>query len=128
MKSITLEKSGLIFSTTSMRRSFPNSDGQLLPRRILPVRPGTSSISTSSSTRWPCSLATLPVWLRICLFAGVPADEVLIVLTARNAWIQADANRFGGANTCTLWRAFASRGLGVNAANHVDDSTVPSGC
>ena len=50
------------------------------------------------------------------------------VLTARDAWIQADANRFGGANFCTLWRAFASRGLGVNAANHRDDSTVPAGC
>ncbi|KAH8986535.1 Fungalysin metallopeptidase-domain-containing protein [Lactarius hatsudake] len=49
-------------------------------------------------------------------------------LTARNAWIQADANRFAGANTCTLWHAFASRGLGVNAANYNDDSTVPAGC
>ncbi|KAL1942280.1 hypothetical protein VTO73DRAFT_6344 [Trametes versicolor] len=49
-------------------------------------------------------------------------------LTARNAWIQADANRFGGANFCTLWTAFASRGLGVNAANHQDDSTVPASC
>ncbi|KAH8989253.1 Fungalysin metallopeptidase-domain-containing protein [Lactarius akahatsu] len=49
-------------------------------------------------------------------------------LTARNAWIQADANRFAGANKCTLWHAFASRGLGVNAANHNDDSTVPAGC
>ncbi|KAI0075127.1 hypothetical protein K474DRAFT_1676603 [Panus rudis PR-1116 ss-1] len=49
-------------------------------------------------------------------------------LTARDAWIQADVNRFGGANKCTLWTAFASRGLGVNAANHRDDSTVPAGC
>ncbi|KAI0785688.1 Fungalysin metallopeptidase-domain-containing protein [Abortiporus biennis] len=49
-------------------------------------------------------------------------------LTARDAWIQADVNRFGGANKCTLWTAFASRGLGVNAANHQDDSTVPAGC
>ncbi|KAI0667557.1 Fungalysin metallopeptidase-domain-containing protein [Trametes maxima] len=49
-------------------------------------------------------------------------------LTARDAWIQADANRFGGANFCTLWRTFASRGLGLNAANHQDDSTVPAGC
>jgi len=49
-------------------------------------------------------------------------------LTARTAWIQADTNRFSGANKCTLWRAFASRGLGVNAANHNDDSTVPAGC
>ncbi|KAI9434882.1 Fungalysin metallopeptidase-domain-containing protein [Lactarius indigo] len=49
-------------------------------------------------------------------------------VTARNAWIQADANRYAGANTCVLWNAFASRGLGVNAANHNDDSTVPAGC
>ena len=50
------------------------------------------------------------------------------VATARDAWIQADTNRYGGANKCLLWKAFASRGLGVNAKNHVDDSTVPSGC
>lgn len=52
----------------------------------------------------------------------------LTVLTARDAIIQADANRFNGVNRCTLWTAFASRGLGVNAANHNDDSTVPAGC
>ncbi|OJT09257.1 Extracellular metalloproteinase mep, partial [Trametes pubescens] len=49
-------------------------------------------------------------------------------LTARDAWLQADDNRFGGANACTLWNAFASRGLGINAANHQDDSTVPPPC
>ena len=48
--------------------------------------------------------------------------------TARDAWIQADANRYGGANRCTIWRAFASRGLGVGAANFVDSTSVPSGC
>lgn len=49
-------------------------------------------------------------------------------LTARDAIIQADANRYGGANKCLLWKAFASRGLGVNAANYNDDNTVPPGC
>jgi len=49
-------------------------------------------------------------------------------LDARDAWIQADANRFNGANFCTLWTAFASRGLGVNARNHRNDFTVPAGC
>ncbi|KAJ8074564.1 hypothetical protein PM082_015466 [Marasmius tenuissimus] len=48
--------------------------------------------------------------------------------TARDAWIQADANRYGGANRCLLWRTFASRGLGVGAANHIDSTAVPSGC
>ena len=71
-----------------------------------------------------------------CMCPNFTAEGILIgstpfshtVLTARNAWIQADVNRFGGANKCTLWHAFASRGLGVNAANHNDDSTVPAGC
>ncbi|KZV85209.1 putative extracellular elastinolytic metallo proteinase precursor [Exidia glandulosa HHB12029] len=49
-------------------------------------------------------------------------------LTARDAWIQADVNRFAGANKCTLWKAFASRGLGVNAANHTNNAAVPAGC
>ncbi|KIJ49238.1 hypothetical protein M422DRAFT_777721 [Sphaerobolus stellatus SS14] len=49
-------------------------------------------------------------------------------LTARNAWFQADVNRFGGANNCTLWQQFASRGLGVNAANHINNFDVPVGC
>lgn len=73
-------------------------------------------------------------------------------LQARDAWIQADVNRFDGANACLLWnvrftflqlprnsclthtdvcdgfQAFAGRGLGVNAANHENDATVPEGC
>ncbi|TFK66605.1 hypothetical protein BDN72DRAFT_899704 [Pluteus cervinus] len=49
-------------------------------------------------------------------------------LTARDAWIQADQNRYKGANKCLLWTAFASRGLGPNAANHKDDFKVPAGC
>ncbi|KAH7100759.1 metalloprotease MEP2 [Auriculariales sp. MPI-PUGE-AT-0066] len=48
--------------------------------------------------------------------------------TARDAWIQADANRYAGANKCTLWTAFASRGLGSAAASHTNSYTVPSGC
>ncbi|KAJ3486320.1 hypothetical protein NLI96_g4333 [Meripilus lineatus] len=49
-------------------------------------------------------------------------------IQARNAWIQADINRYDGANYCILWGAFASRGLGVDAGNYQDDFNVPSGC
>ncbi|KAF8149160.1 Fungalysin metallopeptidase-domain-containing protein [Crassisporium funariophilum] len=49
-------------------------------------------------------------------------------VSARAAWIQADQNRYGGANRCLLWKAFASRGLGMNAAGYNDDSTIPSDC
>ncbi|QRV93481.1 extracellular metalloproteinase MEP [Ceratobasidium sp. AG-Ba] len=50
-------------------------------------------------------------------------------LSARDAVIQADANKFGGANKCLLWQAFAKRGLGVGAtASKVDNTDVPAGC
>ncbi|KAF9457264.1 Fungalysin metallopeptidase-domain-containing protein [Collybia nuda] len=49
-------------------------------------------------------------------------------VSARDAWIQADANRYAGSNKCILWKAFASRGLGVGAANFVDSSAIPAGC
>ncbi|TRM70588.1 Fungalysin metallopeptidase-domain-containing protein [Schizophyllum amplum] len=48
--------------------------------------------------------------------------------TARDAWIQADENRYGGEHVCTVWKAFASRGLGVNAKSYTDDTTVPAEC
>ncbi|KAG6827487.1 hypothetical protein H0H92_011563 [Tricholoma furcatifolium] len=49
---------------------------------------------------------------------------------ARNAWIQADENRYNGANKCTLFNTFASRGLGLNAngTTFVDNTDVPAGC
>ncbi|KAF8072209.1 Fungalysin metallopeptidase-domain-containing protein [Lyophyllum atratum] len=47
---------------------------------------------------------------------------------ARDAIIQADANRYKGANRCLLWAAFASRGLGVNARDYNDDEASPSDC
>ncbi|KAF9049094.1 Fungalysin metallopeptidase-domain-containing protein [Panaeolus papilionaceus] len=49
-------------------------------------------------------------------------------VTARAAWIQADQNRYGGANKCLLWKAFASRGLGPKAASYVNDNSVPAEC
>jgi len=48
---------------------------------------------------------------------------------ARDAWIQADDDLYNGANKCNLFKAFASRGLGLNAdGSFVDDDTVPAGC
>ncbi|KAK0431441.1 Fungalysin metallopeptidase-domain-containing protein [Armillaria borealis] len=68
------------------------------------------------------------VWLHLFIDALSlqPCNPTLP--NARDAWIQADQNRYDGANACILWNAFASRGLGVNAANYVDDTSVPSGC
>ncbi|PFH46758.1 hypothetical protein AMATHDRAFT_88134 [Amanita thiersii Skay4041] len=47
---------------------------------------------------------------------------------ARDAIIQADANRYKGAHTCLLWKVFASKGLGLKAANQTDNDAVPEGC
>ncbi|KAF8751455.1 Fungalysin metallopeptidase (M36) [Rhizoctonia solani] len=54
-------------------------------------------------------------------------------ITARDAIIQADANRYGGANKCALWAAFAKRGLGSISTKGAtetrrDSTTLPSGC
>ncbi|KAG9098596.1 hypothetical protein FRC06_006178 [Ceratobasidium sp. 370] len=51
------------------------------------------------------------------------------VVAARDAVIQADANRYNGTNGCLLWTAFAKRGLGVQAStSKFDDFTMPAGC
>ncbi|KAK0231867.1 Fungalysin metallopeptidase-domain-containing protein [Armillaria nabsnona] len=57
---------------------------------------------------------------------NIPCNPTLVA--ARDAWIQADVNRYSGANGCILWKAFASRGLGVNAANYQDDGMALNGC
>ncbi|KAJ6632588.1 Fungalysin metallopeptidase-domain-containing protein [Mycena sp. CBHHK59/15] len=49
-------------------------------------------------------------------------------LQARDAIIQADQNRYGGANKCLLWKVFASRGLGIGAVDYTDNFGVPKGC
>ncbi|KAH9029338.1 Fungalysin metallopeptidase-domain-containing protein [Lactarius deliciosus] len=46
----------------------------------------------------------------------------------RDAWIQADAKRYNGSHACLLWKDFASKGLGVKAANYIDDDSVPPEC
>ena len=50
------------------------------------------------------------------------------MVEARDAWIQADVNRYDGANACLLWKGFADRGLGPDAADYVDDTSVPAEC
>ncbi|KAG8689379.1 hypothetical protein FRC11_002881 [Ceratobasidium sp. 423] len=50
-------------------------------------------------------------------------------IAARNAVVQADANRYAGANRCLLWTAFAKRGMGSGATTtKTDSTTLPSGC
>lgn len=52
----------------------------------------------------------------------------LAVVDARNAWLQADIDRYGGANKCLIWKTFAARGLGVTAQDYVDSFEIPREC
>ncbi|KAG8961260.1 hypothetical protein FRC00_012832 [Tulasnella sp. 408] len=51
-------------------------------------------------------------------------------IDARDAIIKADDCRYGGQNKCTLWKAFAKRGLGMNAVagEYNDSEDIPEGC
>lgn len=55
-------------------------------------------------------------------------------LDARDGILAADMTNTGGANQCLLWRVFAGRGMGANAASSADqrtvtaDGTVPAAC
>ncbi|TFK72837.1 hypothetical protein BDN72DRAFT_283561 [Pluteus cervinus] len=68
------------------------------------------------------------VWLHLFIdaLALQPCNPTFV--QARDAWIQADANRYGGVNRCILWRTFASKGLGQGAANFRDSTTIPADC
>lgn len=57
-------------------------------------------------------------------------------IDGRDAILQADAIGNGGEDKCMIWKAFAKRGLGVNASagsktvgtDQVEDFTIPSDC
>ncbi|CUA78560.1 hypothetical protein RSOLAG22IIIB_13227 [Rhizoctonia solani] len=59
--------------------------------------------------------------------AAQPCNPTFI--TARNAIIQAEANRYKGTYKCMIWKTFAKRGLGAGATGeYKDDMTVPQDC
>ncbi|KAL0571705.1 hypothetical protein V5O48_010245 [Marasmius crinis-equi] len=76
----------------------------------------------------PTGTAGNVVFLHIIMdgMALQPCNPTFIA--ARDAIIQADEDRYGGKHECLLWRAFASRGLGLGAVSYRDDGTVPEGC
>ncbi|KAJ2596049.1 hypothetical protein H4R99_005085 [Coemansia sp. RSA 1722] len=73
-----------------------------------------------------------------CLFLQIVIDAMKLqpcnpdFIQARNAIIQAEDNKTGGKNKCSLWRAFAKRGLGEGAfSDHnkrKEDFAVPKEC
>ncbi|KAH7045374.1 Fungalysin metallopeptidase-domain-containing protein [Auriculariales sp. MPI-PUGE-AT-0066] len=69
------------------------------------------------------------VWLHIFIDALALQPCTPTFITARDAWIQTDKNRYKGANRRTLWTVFASRGIdeGTTSARK-DTADVPAEC
>ncbi|KAH7101041.1 Fungalysin metallopeptidase-domain-containing protein [Auriculariales sp. MPI-PUGE-AT-0066] len=68
------------------------------------------------------------VWLHLFIDALPIQPCNPTFLQARDAWIQADVNRYEGKHVCSLWKTFASRGFGANAGGKQDDFEVPRDC
>ncbi|CAE6456393.1 unnamed protein product [Rhizoctonia solani] len=70
---------------------------------------------------------TIALHLMIDGLIAQPCNPTFI--SARDAIIQADATRYNGTNTCTLWKAFAKRGLGYGATTaKANSDKLPPGC
>jgi extracellular elastinolytic metalloproteinase len=63
-------------------------------------------------------------WVQLMYDAFLLQPGATSMLDARDAMLAADVARFGGANQVEIWRAFAKRGMGVDAfTNGTGDNT-----
>ncbi|KAG8695805.1 hypothetical protein FRC08_007548, partial [Ceratobasidium sp. 394] len=82
---------------------------------VLAALVGKYGLSDSKGLKDPKSVKGNNVMLHLFMDGLVlqPCNPTFI--SARDAIIQADVNRYNGANKCLLWKAFAKRGLGLDA-------------
>jgi extracellular elastinolytic metalloproteinase len=59
-------------------------------------------------------------WIQIVYDAWLLMPPAVSMLDARDAYLAASLMRFGTANRTELWRSFAQRGMGVNAATNTN--------
>ncbi len=64
-------------------------------------------------------------WLQLMYDAFLLQPGATSMLDARDAFLAADMARFGGANQVEIWRAFAHRGMGVDAYTNGTGDTAP---
>ena len=89
--------------------------------------------STGTAADIACARGQLPAvqcpgnrrWIQLYYDAMVLMARNTTILQARDAMLQADVLRFGGANQDLLWRAFARRGFGQNASVTSNNDTDP---
>ncbi|KAI8048416.1 Fungalysin metallopeptidase-domain-containing protein [Syncephalis plumigaleata] len=84
----------------------------------------------------PSSYACNTLMLKLLIYGMSLTPEIPTFITARDAILQAEKSKTKGKYHCRIWRAFANRGLGVNAKPYVEgvfavdmeDFNVPSEC
>jgi len=64
-------------------------------------------------------------WIQLMFDAFLLQPGAPSMLDARDAMLAADVARFGGVNQTEIWRAFAKRGMGVNAFSNGSGDTAP---
>jgi hypothetical protein len=116
--------------TTCMPRSSMPTTGPRNMTRTLPYWRGMSSFSTSSLTLCFSNHATLLVSFSPCCrtrlcFHMCTQTRNGQSFKPRDAWIQANGIRHNSSNRCFLSATFTSRGLGVNATDYNDDTSIP---
>ncbi|MDX2131823.1 MAG: M36 family metallopeptidase [Planctomycetota bacterium] len=99
--------------------------------------PGTSTASVHNNGEMWCT-TLITARYRMSLDSGFAANERIMQLVVdgmklapanpnylqqRDAILQSDLVRYGGANTARLWEAFASRGMGFSATSPTGGST-----
>lgn len=66
-------------------------------------------------------------WVQLMYDAFLLQPGATSMLDARDAMLASDVARFGGANQVEIWRAFAHRGMGVDAYTNGTGDTAPIG-
>ena len=66
-------------------------------------------------------------WIQLVFDAWLLQQGATSMLDARDAMIAADRMRFGGVDRAVMWRAFAQRGMGMDARTASGDATSVKG-
>jgi extracellular elastinolytic metalloproteinase len=82
--------------------------------------------ATDQALQAQCAAGELPSqncpgnrrWIQLVYDSLLLDPTAPTMIDARNSFVAADMMRYGGANQSEIWKAFAQRGLGANAAVH----------
>jgi len=100
-------------------RQFPYSDRRL--------QLDCAQASRDASPRDPALCPGNRRWIQLVFDAFLLQQGATSMLDARDAMLAADRMRFGGEDRAVMWKAFAQRGMGVDARTDGGDATSVKG-